>query len=578
LRAVAVFAVLLYHLGVNWIPGGFLGVDLFFVISGYVITRLILDSIARSSALDVRGFLVARIRRLYPALLFMLAGSTLIIAAFAPEAIHQFLRDIFYVLTGTNNWHLVAIHRNYFELIGRPPLLQHTWSLGVEFQFYLLWPIILISALRYFGKKNLAKVALLIASVSGVALFIFSLAIDAKSSTSRISHIYFGTDTHSIGLFLGSALAVSWIPQNLSPVISSRAQDFVDGIGVFGFIGLLSAFLFIDETNPTLYRIAFPLVGLLGCALIISLVHPASRFAPLLSSRVLIWIGERSYGIYLWHWVIFQVTRPRVDLAGAQWAINSARILLVLALADISLRWIELPIRQGVLANFLRGLRYRTRPVRKRAQLAIISSTIAVIAVTTGASAVAIYRSDRGTNSDRTQLTTALATPAPTVAGVPGLWVTGDSVILGIHEKLASHFPIALINARVGRQIDELINVVKQDQPQVARSIAILDLGNNNHLTEQSVQVLLDLLKGQPKVILVNTAVPRPWAADNDAIINRVAARFANVEIVDWAKISADHPEFFAPDGVHLRDIGGNVYVAAILDHLTHNEVKAPSK
>lgn len=568
LRALAVFAVLLYHLGVNWIPGGFLGVDLFFVISGYVITRLILDSIAQSSALDLRVFFYARMRRLYPALLFMMVGSTFIIAAFAPEAIRQFLADLPYVLTGTNNWHLVAIHRNYFETVGRPPLLQHTWSLGVEFQFYVIWPLILIAALKYVGKKNLAKVALFIAATSGAALFIFSLAVDASSSSNKISHIYFGTDTHSIGLFLGSALAVSWVPQNLSPVISQRAQDFVDGIGVLGLIGLLSAFLFIDESNPTLYRIAFPVVGALGCALIISLVHPASRFAPLLSARWLLWIGERSYGIYLWHWVIFQVTRPSIDLAGAQWAINAARILIVLALADISLRWIEIPIRRGELTNYLRGLKYRTPRVRKRARATIAISILTVLLATSGASWAAIYRNRLGVNSQTNHETTALATPAPSTPGVPGLWVTGDSVILGIHEKLATHFPIALINARVGRQIDELIDVVKQDQSQVAHSITILDLGNNNHLTEDSVKNLLDLLKSQPKVILVNTAVPRSWAADNDAIISRIAALYPNVELVDWATISQGHPEFFAPDGVHLVDAGSSVYVAAILDHL----------
>lgn len=568
LRALAVFAVLLYHLGVNWIPGGFLGVDLFFVISGYVITRLILDSIAQSSALDLREFFLARMRRLYPALLFMIFGSTFVMAAFAPEAIHQFLSDLPYVLTGTNNWHLVAIHRNYFETIGRPPLLQHTWSLGVEFQFYLIWPLILIFALKYFGKKNLAKVALLIAAISGFALFLFSIALDAHSSSNKISHIYFGTDTHSIGLFLGSALAVSWIPQNLSPTISQRAQDFVDGIGVVGLIGLLSAFLFIDESNPTLYRIAFPIAGLLGCAIITSLVHPASRFAPLLSARWLLWIGERSYGIYLWHWVIFQVTRPSVDLAGAIWAINAARILIVLALADISLRWIEIPVRRKVVNNYLRGLRYRTIKTRRRAKATIGASIAAVLLASSGATCAAIYRNNLGVNADRSKQTTELSKPAQLAPGAHGLWVTGDSVILGIHEKLAAHFPIALINARVGRQIDELTTVVKQDQPQVQQSITILDLGNNNHLTESSVVTLLDLLKNQPKVILVNTAVPRPWAADNDAIIARVAARYSNVELVDWAKISEGHPEFFAPDGVHLVDEGSSVYVAAIMDHL----------
>jgi len=568
LRAIAVCAVLLYHLGVNWIPGGFLGVDLFFVISGYVITRLILDSIYRSSALDLPEFFLSRARRLYPALIFMMVGSTFIIAAFAPEAIRRFLGDIPFALTGTNNWHLVAQHRNYFETIGRPPLLQHTWSLGVEFQFYLLWPLILIFALKYFGKKNLAKVALFIAAISGAALFIFSLTLDASSSSNKISHIYFGTDTHSIGLFLGSALAVSWVPQNLSAVISQRAQDFVDGIGVIGLIGLFSTFLFIDESNPALYRIAFPLAGICGCAIITSLVHPASRFAPLLSARWLIWIGERSYGIYLWHWVIFQVTRPSVDLAGAIWAINAARILIVFALADISLRWVEIPIRRGVFGNWIRGLKYRTPQVRNKAKL-LIASSIAVTAIaTSGASWAALYRVDHGVNLELPKVTTEIPTPVAAQAGVPGLWVTGDSVILGIHEKLASHYPIALINARVGRQIEELISVVKEDQAQVPQSIVILDIGNNNHLTEEAVRTLLDLLVNQPKIILVNTAVPRPWAPDNDAIINRVIADYPKVSLVDWSKISQGHPEFFGPDGVHLVDAGSSAYVSAIMDHL----------
>ncbi len=568
LRALAVTAVLLYHLGLSWIPGGFLGVDLFFVISGYVITRLILDSISRTGLLDLREFFFARLRRLYPALLFMMAGTTLLIALFAPESIHRFLRDIPYVLTGTNNWRLVAVHQNYFESLGRPPLLQHTWSLGVEFQFYLIWPLILIFAVNRFGKRNLAKVALLIAMISGSALFIFSLTVDSASSAYRISHIYFGTDTHSLGLFLGSALAVSWVPQNLTPVITQRAQDFVDGVGVIGFIGLLTSFLFIDESNPTLYRIAFPLVSALGCAVITSLVHPASRFAPLLSSRWILWIGARSYGIYLWHWVIFQITRPNVDLAGATWAINFARILIVLALADISLRWIEIPIRRGVLSNWLRGLKYHTPRVRRKARAAIGGTILLSFLATSAAALGAIHRADSAVNSTARMKTTIISTPAPSKPGVPGLWVTGDSVILGIHEKLASHLPVALINAHVGRQIDELINVVKQDQPQVAHSIVILDLGNNNRLTRGSVRTLLDLLKNQPKIIVVNTAVPRPWASENDLILNEVIPEYPNAILVDWAALSAGHPEYFAPDGVHLVDAGSDIYVAAILEHL----------
>ena len=454
LRAIAVTAVVLYHLGISWIPGGFLGVDLFFVISGYVITRLILDSINQSSALDLRAFYAARLRRIYPAFIFMVVCTVIFIGVWAPEAIKRFLSDLPYALTGSINWLLVARHQDYFEAIGRPPLLQHTWSLAVELQFYLIWPIILLTVLKYFGKKNIARIALLIAITSGVTLFLVSLQLD-QSNAQQVSHIYFGTDTHSLGLFLGSALAVSWIPQNLSADIEKRAQDVIDAIGVIGLLGLITAFLFIDESNASLYRIAFPLAGIFGCLVIISLVHPASRFAPLISSAPFRWIGQRSYGIYIWHWVIFQVTRPSVDLTGQSWALYLARVLLVLALADISLRWVEIPFRQGMVQNWFRGMKYRSAKVKLRQQLSIVFSVITVLAVTSSISVQAINKADQIAQTQVTQPEDEAASQED-LGSTTGLWVTGDSVILGIRSKLESKEHISLINARVGRQAPEL--------------------------------------------------------------------------------------------------------------------------
>ena len=579
LRALAVTAVILYHLGITWIPGGFLGVDLFFVISGYVITRLLLDSILSKGGLDLREFYWARIRRLAPPLIFMLAGTTFIIAAWKPDAIHRFLSDLPYVLTGSENWHLVAVRQDYFQAVGRPPLLQHTWSLGVEIQFYIFWPLILLLILRYLGKKRVVQSSLVIAFISGLALFIYSLHVDA-SATNQISHIYFGTDTHSLGLFLGAALAVSWVPTNLDRNISQRAQDFVDGVGVIGFLGLLCTFFFIDESHPTLYRIAFPLAAIFGCAVLTSLVHPASRFSPILSSKPIVWIGQRSYGIYLWHWVIFQVTRPNVDLAGANWAINCARILVVVALADISLRWIEIPIRRGRLSNWFRGMKYRTRSVQRREKTWVALGAIALLLSTSGASWAALHESSQTPKIETSLVVRSTPTISPSVgtsqAATPapksGLWVTGDSIILGIRAKLQSHFPIALINARVGRQIGELIQVVQSDRVGMENSPVIFDLGNNNRLVESDVRTLFDLLKNQPKMIVVNTAVPRAWKEDNDQLIQKVIADYPQAQLIDWATISAGHPEYFAPDGVHLSDAGGDVYVNAILEAL-----KAPS-
>ncbi len=565
LRALAVIAVMFYHLGFSWIPGGFLGVDLFFVISGYVITRLLLDSIAQSGGLDLRGFYLARLRRLLPALLFMLTTTIIAVGIWAPDTIKRLLVDTPFALTGTINWWLVANEQDYFESIGRPPLLQHTWSLAVEAQFYLVWPLILYFILKKFGKKQIPVAALSIAAASGIALLFVSLSIDAANA-SKVSHIYFGTDTHSIGLFLGAALAVSWIPQNFKVELSRKGQNFIDGIGIVGFVGILATFLLIDASNPAMYKVAFPLAGIFGAAIIASIVHPASRFAPILQNKVLLWIGERSYAIYLWHWVIFQVTRPTVDLAGQAWALYSLRILIVFALADISLRYVELPIRRGVIQYWIKGRKYRTKKERNRQTSLLGTATAIVVIIAAVISVRAISIANDARTTLEKSLTVDTSTQSPTETD--GLWVTGDSVILGIRSVLEQNRPISLVNARIGRQAPELLEVLIQDQPQASESPIIFNLGNNNALSLEQVERIFDAVKGQPQIIVVNTAVPRPWRDGNNQIINEVAARYPQADVVDWNAISNGRPEYFAPDGVHLVPAGVNAYVGAILEKL----------
>ena len=564
LRGLAVVAVMLYHLGFTWIPGGFLGVDLFFVISGYVITRLLLDSIARSGGLDLRAFYKARIRRLFPPLIFMIIATSIYIGIWAPETMRRFMSDSPFSLLGVMNWWLVFRHTDYFDSISRAPLLQHTWSLGVEAQFYLLWPLILLLTVRYLGKRKIPGAALFIAAVSGITLLVVSFKVDAASA-SQISHVYFGTDTHSIGLFLGAALAVSWIPQNLKEDVEKRAQDFIDGIGIIGFIGMIATFLFIDETDPTLYKLAFPLAGIFGCAIITSVVHPASRFAPLLSSKIAVWIGERSYSIYLWHWVVFQLTRPAVDIEGSAWALTALRILIVFALADISLRFVELPIRSGLVEYWFKGMKYRTKRVQLRQKSLLGVSIFSILLIISLISTRAITDSDRAMATVKQELT-----QTPEISNVDvvpttthGLWVTGDSVILGIRYELETRSHIELINARVGRQAPELIDVMLHDKLNVVGSTVVFNLGNNNKLTETQVAAIFDAVKDQPTIIVVNTAVPRGWRDENNLLIARYAELFG-AQLIDWNAISTGHPEYFAPDGVHLVPAGVRAYVDAI--------------
>ena len=564
LRAIAVIAVMLYHLGFNWIPGGFLGVDLFFVISGYVITRLLLDSIQRSGGLDLRGFYAGRVRRLLPPLLFMVVITAIFIGVWAPDSMRRFLTDTPFAITGLMNWWLVFKHQDYFESFGRPPLLQHTWSLGVEAQYYLLWPLILYFVLKVFGKKVIPTAALSIATISGAALFLASIRADI-SSTQDVSHVYFGTDTHSIGLFLGSALAVSWIPQNLRLNIEKRAQDFIDFIGVFGLLGLLAAFLFIQEADPTAYRIAFPLVGIFGSAIIMSVVHPASRFAPILQHPFLVWIGERSYAIYLWHWIVFQVTRPAQDLAGSTWALYAFRILVVFALADISQRWIEIPVRHGAISNWMRGMKYRTKEVQRRQKATAGLVSLALLTTIAVVSNNAIAIADKNNEVVKQMFKDD---QVATISKVDGLWVIGDSVILGIRNELEAKAHIGLINARVGRQAGELLEVIQHDKAKMAGMKTVLDLGNNNRLTSSEVEAIFSELKDQPLVIVVNTAVPRGWRDENNQLISNVASQYPNIRVVNWALKSENHPEYFAPDGVHLIPAGIAAYVSAITDYL----------
>jgi peptidoglycan/LPS O-acetylase OafA/YrhL len=565
LRALAVIAVMLYHLGFTWIPGGFLGVDLFFVISGYVITRLLLDSIEQSGGLDLRGFYLARARRLLPALIFTVTTTTIAIGIWAPDTIKRLLTDMPFSLTGTMNWWLVARHQDYFESIGRPPLLQHTWSLAVEAQFYLLWPLILYFILKRLGKNQIPIAALVIAAASGVSLLLVSFSLDA-SNASKVSHVYFGTDTHSIGLFLGAALAVSWIPQNFTTNVSKKAQDFIDGIGVFGFIGIIATFLLIDETKPTLYKIAFPLAGIFGASIIMSVVHPASRFAPILQNPVLVWIGQRSYAMYLWHWIIFQVTRPSVDLAGQMWALYALRILIVFALADISLRYVEQPIRRGALKLWLKGLKYRTKKERSRQTRTFAAVFVVVIAL----AAVVSVRAVSIGNEQRAMIEDALTAPEVSIIAPAsdGLWVTGDSVILGIRASLDAQKPISVMNARIGRQAPELLEVMQSDKSEVGNSPVIFNLGNNGVLNRRDVQAIFELVKDQSQVIVVNTAVPRPWRDGNNALVAEVAQQYSTVTLIDWNSISMGHPEYFAPDGIHLVPTGVAVYVGEILKYL----------
>jgi hypothetical protein len=244
-----------------------------------------------------------------------------------------------------------------------------------------------------------------------------------------------------------------------------------------------------------------------------------------------------------------------------------ARVLLVLALADISLRWVEIPFRQGVVQNWFRGMKYRSAKVKVRQQLSLLASILLVLSVTFAISVQAINKSDQIAREIIDQ-SNFQDSNLQDLGDTTGLWVTGDSVILGIRSKLESKEHVSLVNARVGRQAPELLAAIKVDQSAVPQSPVVFNLGNNNALTEKTVIEIFEAVKNQPKIVVVNTAVPRAWKDANNLIISKVASLYPGVKLIDWDRISKNRPELFAPDGIHLSPMGSDVYVDLVVTAL----------
>ena len=266
-RALAVIGVLLYHADLSWIPGGFLGVDVFFVLSGFLITSLILEEFDRSGRVDFRKFYLGRARRLLPALILVLVVVSLAAALVYQDAARQMASDAIATIFYVNNWWYVAADQSYFEFIGRPPLLKHLWSLAVEEQFYLVWPAIAFLAMRRFARKGVFAVAAALAILS--TIWMLQLAVsNGFPDFADPSRAYFGTDSHSMGLLIGAAMATFWRPGRMRRALPTGASVIITAVGIAALLAVIWFFVFVGEFTPWLYR-----GGFLGLALIVAVAR-----------------------------------------------------------------------------------------------------------------------------------------------------------------------------------------------------------------------------------------------------------------------------------------------------------------
>lgn len=592
-RALAIIAVLLYHGGVSWLPGGFLGVDIFFVLSGYLITGLLLAELADKNSIDFGKFYSGRARRLVPAFLLMALVVVTYATFFMKDAVASTLRDLPWALGGLSNWWLVFHQQSYFEAMGRPLLLQHTWSLAVEVQFYLLWPLVLVFAFPRIGARGVRWLAIVCACVSFGIMYWLSTPFDTASSVS-LSHMYFGTDSHSLGLFLGAALATlplssparkEQIPQGLSIVI---------GAVVLAYVVLILHT--VNESTGTLYQFGFPLASGMAVLLIALGSHPGLTIGRYLGVLPLRWIGERSYGMYLWHWPVFQATRPGLDFSLTGFPALVFRLLLTVIIAELSYRFVEMPVRRGSLKRLWARARSWNPGTFRWAAAGAFGIVIAVVAVEAKLAMGAIdannasllpymtpvsleprvtMKAHPAHHSRSSRHALPPLTPARRALQTPAM-LLGDSVLLGTSPYIAHRVNVFRVDAVVARQADAtLVRVTQLAEAGKLPATMILNLGNNGTVEESQLRAMLRLLRGCKNVVVINARVPRPWQDDNDALMARVVPRFSNAVLANWYAASSGRPEFFGPDGVHPTQAGARAYADVVASAVVTSATRA---
>jgi peptidoglycan/LPS O-acetylase OafA/YrhL len=593
-RAVAVAAVVLYHARPSWMRGGFLGVDVFFVLSGFLITSMLLREHRESGRVGLRSFWMRRARRLLPAL-YLLLGVAIAVELLAHlGAVTQLRWDALAALGYATNWFLIGHQQSYFIAFSTPDALQHLWSLAVEEQFYLLWP--LVAALGLLRRRR--ALWFVLGGALGSTL-LCALVFDPHTDPSRV---YYGTDTHSAGLLVGAGLALLYVrawPRASRVVSPSRRVAWAVGAaGVGGLAALLASFAVLGETQPFVYRGGLLVVALCSACFIGALLHPGGRrLASLFAWWPLRWVGVRSYGIYLWHWPVLVLTSPHGNPGDAPLARTLLQVAASVGLAALSFRYVETPVRSGAVMRVLRRQWSATseRHVAMRlawgagggAAIGCACALVVGVAATRPPAPAGYQRTVAVRLVIRpTPAATAMPTPAPTPlpqtpTAVPPtptpppppppppppahVTAVGDSVMLGAAGEMARDIPNLDLDAKVGRQLPAAVDVLRaaRDAGHLG-PVVVVHIGTNGYVTRGQFDDMMSVLSGVQRVVVVNDKVPRPWQDPNDDMLAQAASAYPQVRIVDWRAASTARPELFWDDDTHLRPEGARFYASLV--------------
>jgi peptidoglycan/LPS O-acetylase OafA/YrhL len=615
LRAIAVLGVVLYHLRFGWAEGGLLGVGVFFTLSGYLITDILLTQVNRGG-IKLKSFWLARARRLLPGLFVMLTVVMAWVTVIGPHQPADFRTAALSAVGYFNNWWLIFHHVSYFARFAPPSPLNHLWSLSVEEQFYIVWPFLLMLGLHFVPevrnttgvRARLAGVALIGALCSGILMAIlYSPSLDP-------SRVYYGTDTRALELLVGAALAMVWPSRRLRSNVASQARWMIDGAGAVGLLVIGLMFWGVTEFSPFLYRGGFALLGLGSVLAVAALAHPASRLGPIVGCKPMRWIGERSYGIYLWTMPIVVLTGPQGSY-GPNVLRATLQVAAIMGVAELSWRYVENPIRHGALGRLWaqwRAGRWRREPLPRHGWALAGAGAIVVALAVAGLAGAGVSNetSAIGSETIAKTVTAKNVRRAPLATSCEAVVHIGDSTSEGLVSE--EYLPdskqlISAQYARVGATTQHLEvagarsiyenfegesnaqEVAEAWKNEGFHGCWVIAMGTNEAANvaagstftyDDRIDSMMSTIGDEPAMwVNVKSLVPSgPYAAANmedwDEALLDACDRHPHMRIYDWASDVKD--AWFIPDGIHFTSPGyaarGRLIAGALLEAFPNTE------